>query len=65
MTELLQLRKEEAQLLGYPAYADVSLAAKMAESPAQVTAFLEDLAQRARPLPKKISKNCVRLPPVN
>jgi len=57
MTELLQLRKEEAQLLGYPAYADVSLAAKMAESPAQVTAFLEDLAQRARPFwpPKWLS----------
>ena len=53
MTELLQLRKEEAQLLGYPAYADVSLAAKMAESPAQVTAFLEDLAQRARPFAEK------------
>ena len=49
MTELLQLRTEEAVLLGQPSYADLSLVAKMADSPAQVTAFLRDLAQRARP----------------
>ena len=49
MTELLQLRTEEAALLGQPSYADLSLVPKMADSPAQVTAFLRDLAQRARP----------------
>lgn len=49
MTELLQLRQEEAQLLGYGSYADVSLVPKMAESPAQVKGFLADLAARARP----------------
>ena len=49
MTELLQLRTEEAVLLGQPSYADLSLVPKMADSPAQVTAFLRDLAQRARP----------------
>ena len=49
MTELLQLRTEEAVLLGQPSYADLSLVAKMADSPTQVTAFLRDLAQRARP----------------
>ena len=49
MSELLQLRAEEAALLGQPSYADLSLVPKMAESPAQVTAFLRDLAQRARP----------------
>ena len=49
MTELLQLRQEEAQLLGYGSYADVSLVPKMAESPAQVKDFLADLARRARP----------------
>ncbi len=49
MTELLQLRQEEAALLGQPSYAHLSLVPKMAESPAQVTAFLRDLAQRARP----------------
>ena len=49
MTELLQLRQEEAQLLGYGSYADVSLVPKMAESPDQVRGFLADLANRARP----------------
>ena len=46
---LLSLRKEEAQLLGYANYAEVSLVAKMADSPQQVTDFLLDLAKRARP----------------
>ena len=49
MTELLQLRAEEATLLGHASYGDLSLVPKMAESPAQVTGFLRDLAQRARP----------------
>ncbi|MFP8778299.1 M3 family metallopeptidase [Hydrogenophaga sp. RWCD_12] len=49
MTELLALRHEEAQLLGYRHFADVSLVPKMAQSPEQVTAFLRDLAVRARP----------------
>jgi oligopeptidase A len=47
--EMLALRQEEAQLLGYANYAEVSLAAKMAQSPAEVMTFLRDLAQRARP----------------
>lgn len=45
----LKLRREEAQMLGYRNFAEVSLAPKMAESPQQVIAFLEDLATRARP----------------
>ena len=49
MRELLQLRQEEAQLLGYPSFADVSLVSKMASSPQQVMDFLRDLARRARP----------------
>ncbi|MDI3512238.1 MAG: oligopeptidase [Betaproteobacteria bacterium] len=49
MTELLSLRDEEARLLGFRHYADVSLVAKMAESPEQVIAFLRDLATKARP----------------
>jgi len=47
--ELLALRHEEAKLLGYASYAEVSLVPKMAESPASVMAFLHDLARRARP----------------
>ncbi|GAA0745773.1 M3 family metallopeptidase [Ideonella azotifigens] len=49
MSELLTLRAEEAALLGYANYAEVSLASKMARSPAEVMSFLRDLAQRARP----------------
>ncbi|HJV69327.1 M3 family metallopeptidase [Ideonella sp.] len=48
MAELLTLRQEEAQLLGYANYAEVSLASKMARTPVEVMAFLRDLAQRAR-----------------
>jgi oligopeptidase A len=46
---LLTLRDEEAKLLGYQNFAEVSLVPKMAKSPEQVIAFLEDLARRARP----------------
>jgi oligopeptidase A len=46
---ILELRDEAAKLLGYASYADVSLATKMAASPAEVLNFLEDLARRARP----------------
>lgn len=47
--ELLTLRQEEAALLGHATSADQSLVPKMAESPAQVIGFLEDLGRRARP----------------
>ncbi len=53
MSELLALRHEEARLLGYRHYADVSLVPKMAESPEQVIAFLRDLATKARPYAEK------------
>ena len=49
MQDILQLRREEAQLLGYATYADLSLATKMAENPQAVLSFLEDLAQRSKP----------------
>ena len=49
MQDILQLRREEAQLLGYATYADLSLATKMAENPQAVLTFLEDLAQRSKP----------------
>ena len=47
--DILKLRDEEAKLLGYANFAEVSLVPKMATSPAQVIRFLEDLATRARP----------------
>ena len=53
LKEILQLRLEEAALLGYANHAQVSLASKMAESPEHVTGFLRDLAARARPYAEK------------
>ncbi len=49
MQELMQLRQEEAALLGYASYAHLSLVAKMAASPYTVLRFVRDLARRARP----------------
>jgi oligopeptidase A len=45
----LALREEDARMLGYANFAEVSLVPKMAQSPAQVLEFLRDLARRARP----------------
>ncbi|MCS2611235.1 oligopeptidase A [Halomonas dongshanensis] len=49
MEEILALRQELARLLGFATYADYSLVTKMADSPAQVVDFLDDLARRAHP----------------
>ncbi len=46
--DILKLRDEEAKILGYANFAEVSLVPKMATTPQQVIQFLEDLAQRAR-----------------
>ncbi|HJV06196.1 MAG TPA: M3 family metallopeptidase [Chromobacteriaceae bacterium] len=51
--EKLQLTREEARLLGFANYAELSLYTKMAESPAQVITFLRDLAHRAKPFAVK------------
>ena len=51
--EELKLRDEEAKLLGYRNFAEVSLEPKMADSPAQVLEFLRDLARRARPFAER------------
>lgn len=47
--EILALRKEEAQLLGYPHFGALSVVPKMADSADNVIAFLRDLGSRARP----------------
>jgi len=47
--EILALRREEAQLLGYTDFGALSVAPKMAKSPDAVLAFLRDLAFKARP----------------
>jgi oligopeptidase A len=46
---IVALRREAARLLGYDSHAEVSLATKMAGTPAEALAFLEDLARRTRP----------------
>ncbi len=53
LEEILALRQELARLLGFDTYADYSLTTKMADSPAQVLDFLEDLARRAKPQAKE------------
>jgi len=50
MNEILALRQEMAKLLGFATYADLSLATKMAENGNQVIGFLNDLAEKSRPV---------------
>jgi oligopeptidase A len=47
--KILELREEEARMLGFGCYAEVSLATKMASTPQQVLDFLGELAAKARP----------------
>jgi oligopeptidase A len=49
IAEILPLRHELAQLLGFRSYAEFALATRMAKSPTQVTNFLDDLARRCLP----------------
>jgi len=51
--DLLNLRHEQAQLLGFNNFAEVSLEPKMARSTTEVMVFLEDLAQRCAPQARK------------
>ena len=53
IARILQLRREDAGMLGYPSFAEVSLVPKMAQTPAQVVEFLRDLAARARPFAER------------
>ncbi|VAW87523.1 Oligopeptidase A [hydrothermal vent metagenome] len=52
MEEILALRFEAAQLLGFENYAERSIATKMAVSTSQVMEFLSDLADRSLPIAK-------------
>ncbi|NWG86656.1 MAG: M3 family metallopeptidase, partial [Hydrogenophilaceae bacterium] len=51
--EIVKLRREAAQLLGYKNYAEVSLVPKMAKQPAEVLDFLNQLAKRAKPFAER------------
>jgi oligopeptidase A len=50
MAQILAVREEIASLVGFPNYAEYSLATKMASSVKEVRDFLEELARRARPV---------------
>ncbi|ACT49058.1 M3 family metallopeptidase [Methylotenera mobilis] len=47
--DILRLKQEEAHMLGFNNFAELSLATKMADTPKQVTDFLDTLAKRAKP----------------
>ncbi len=49
MSEILALRQEKAELLGFETYANYSLSTKMAKNPEEVMRFLNDLVSKSRP----------------
>ena len=50
---IIALRSEEAKLLGFASFAEVSLVPKMADSPKQVFDFIRDIAARAKPFAER------------
>lgn len=56
--QIIRLRKEKAEILGYESYADFILAERMASSPTQVREFLEKLGSEAK---KYIAKDLQEL----
>lgn len=48
--DIIRLREERARLLGYATHADYILEERMAESPAKVISFLNDLLFHAKPV---------------
>ncbi len=53
MKRILELRAEDARMLGFANFAEVSLLPKMADTPEQVLAFLGDMAKKAKPFAEK------------
>ncbi len=53
MKRILELREEDAHMLGFANFAEVSLYPKMADTPQQVLAFLRDMAAKAKPHAQK------------
>ena len=49
ISQILKLRLESAQLLGFANYAELSVETKMAKSASEVNDFLQDLAAKAKP----------------
>jgi oligopeptidase A len=59
ITQLLKLKLEEAQLLGFNNFAELSLATKMADTPKQVIEFLQNLANKAKPFAEQDMRELV------
>ncbi|KXS14454.1 zincin [Gonapodya prolifera JEL478] len=53
MTEMVNLRRRVANLMGYPNHAAFRLEVKMAKTPKEVTEFLDDLTARLIPYAEK------------
>jgi len=53
MQNIVKLRREKAQLLGFSSYAEYSLQTKMAEAVPEVEDFLLDLSKRSHPAAEK------------
>jgi len=51
--EIVKLRQEKAELLGYKSYADFVLEERMAQSPEKVFSFLNELLEKATPYAQK------------
>jgi oligopeptidase A len=51
--KIMALRAEEAKILGFQNFAELSLASKMADSPEQVLDFVRDIAGKAKPFARK------------
>lgn len=51
--QTLKLRQEEAEILGFKNFAELSLATKMADSPKTVLNFLYQLGEKTRPFAEK------------
>ena len=51
--EIIKLRQEKAELLGYNSFADYVLEERMAKSPAKVFEFLNELLEKATPFAQK------------
>ena len=51
--DIIKLKQEKAHLLGYKNYAEYVLEERMAKSPDQVTSFLNELLEKARPYAEK------------
>ena len=51
--DIVRLRHERANLLGYKSHADFVLEERMAESPSKVKSFLQDLLAKAKPAAQK------------